>query len=166
MSHQYVSHKLHPLTPTPPPRPSQQTVNPSSQNTQFLFCSKPLLGTSVVKWTDLQSLPLSGLIGLRKYTQDEKGEQSKNHQRLPGRLHGRSLHGVCRVFGTPLLRMAKGPGTSPISPVLCVCNDCGGETCEKGSRASCHLSQLCLCSLLQQKGPHPTLQDWMAHRHC
>lgn len=51
---------------------------------------------------------------------------------------------------------------SPISPVLCVCNDCWGEVCEKGSGASGHLTQSGLCSLLQQKVSCPVLQDPMA----
>lgn len=63
---------------------------------------------------------------------------------------------------TLLLCVAEGPGTSPISLVVCVCNDCWGEICEKGSGASGHLTQLGLCSLLQQKVSCPVLQDPMA----
>lgn len=93
------------------------------------------------------------------------GEQKAAQQSLPGRLQ-RGSAVVWDFLGVwdPLLLLfiAVGRGTSLISPVVCVCTDCWREICDKGWRVSCHLTQLGLCSLLQQKGSRPALQDLMA----
>lgn len=52
-----------------------------------------------------------------------------------------------------------GPGTSPLSPLVHIC---WGEICKTGSRTPCHCTPLNLCSLPQQEGSRPILQELMA----
>lgn len=67
---------------------------------------------------------------------------------------------IPRVLETLLAFLhAWGPGTCPLSLLVHICWQ---EICKTGSRTPCPHTHLTLCSLPQQEGSHPILQDLMA----